>query len=140
MINRTRRRDIQDFCVRRSITIETEFTPEQRQLHDELLRFEASSLAALHGARAVPFMISTIRRQAASCIFGLAPHIRDMIEHRFQSMNDDPELDFEDYDLDSDSSETLVRLAKNVLSLAEALPDRDPKIEKVIRDHSAEAS
>ena len=131
MINRTRRRDIQDFCVRRSITIETEFTPEQRQLHDELLRFEASSLAALHGARAVPFMISTIRRQAASCIFGLAPHIRDMIEHRFQSMNDDPELDFEDYDLDSDSSETLVRLAKNVLALAEALPDRDPKIEKV---------
>lgn len=131
MINRTRRRDIQDFCVRRSITIETEFTPEQRQLHDELLRFETSSLAALHGARAVPFMISTIRRQAASCIFGLAPHIRDMIEHRFQSMNDDPELDFEDYDLDSDSSETLVRLAKNVLALAEALPDRDPKIEKV---------
>ena len=51
-------------------------------------------------------MISTIRRQAASCIFGLAPHIRDMIEHRFQSMNDDPELDFEDYDLDSDRSET----------------------------------
>ena len=131
MINRTRRRDIQDFCVRRSITIETEFTPEQRQLHDELLRFEASSLAALHGARAVPFMISTIRRQAASCIFGLAPHIRDMIEHRFQSMNDDPELDFEDYGLDSDRSETLVRLAKNVLALAEALPDRDPKIEKV---------
>ena len=76
-------------------------------------------------------MVSTIRRQAASCIFGLAPHIRDMIEHRFQSMNDDPELDFEDYDLDSDRSETLVRLAKNVLALAEALPDRDPKIEKV---------
>lgn len=130
MINRTRRRDIQDFCVRHSITIETEFTPEQRQLHDELLHFEASSLAALHGARSVPFMISTIRRQAASCIFGLAPHIRDIIEHRFKSMNDDPENDYEDYDLDSDSFETLVRLAKNVLALAESLPDNDPKFEK----------
>ena len=54
-----------------------------------------------------------------------------MIAHRFQSVNDDPELNFEDYDLDSDHSETLVRLAKNVLALAEALPDRDPKIEKV---------
>ena len=94
MINRTRRRDIQDFCVRHSTTIETEFTPEQRELHDELLRFESRALTVLHNARSAPFMMSTIRRQAASCIFGLAPFIRDIIERRFQDMNDDPEIDF----------------------------------------------
>lgn len=130
MINRTRRRDIQDFCVRHSTTIETVFTQQQQQLHDELLRFEASTLAVLHNVRSVPFMISTIRRQAASCIFGLAPHIRDIIERRFQSMNDDPEIDFSDYDVDSGSTDALVLLAQRVLAMAEALPEEDPKFEK----------
>lgn len=130
LINRTRRRDIQDFCVRHSTTIEVEFTPEQRQLHDELLRFEATALAALHNVRSVPFMMSTIRRQAASCIFGLAPHIRDIIERRFKSMNDDPEIDGDDYDLDSACSDMMILLAKKVLELANSLPENDPKFEK----------
>ena len=130
MINRTRRRDIQDFCVRHSTTIETEFTPEQRELHDELLRFESRALTVLHNARSAPFMMSTIRRQAASCIFGLAPFIRDIIERRFQDMNDDPEIDFNNYDVDSVSSDSLVVLAQKVLALADALPENDPKFEK----------
>lgn len=130
MINRTRRRDIQDFCVRHSTTVETAFTPEQRLLHDELLRFESSALAALHNAKSVPFMMSTIRRQAASCIFGLAPYIRDIIERRFKSMNDDPEIDYDEYDLDSACSDTLVQLAQKVLTMAENLPENDPKFEK----------
>lgn len=132
LINRTRRRDIQDFCVRHSTTIASAFTSEQRQLHDELIRFEAIALAELHKGNesSVPFMISTIRRQAASCIFGLAPHIRSIIERRFKSLNDDPELDFDDYALDVESSNTLIQLAKSVLSMAEALPADDPKFEK----------
>ena len=130
MINRTRRRDIQDFCIRHTSTIETEFTPQQRQLHDELLRFEASALAALHNARSVPFMMSTIRRQAASCIFGLAPHIRDIIDHRFHEMNDDPEIDYVNYDVDSKSTDSLIQLAQRVLRMADSLPEYDPKFEK----------
>ena len=130
MINRTRRRDIQDFCIRHTSTIETEFTPDQRQLHDELLRFEASALAALHNARSVPFMMSTIRRQAASCIFGLAPHIRDIIDHRFHEMNDDPEIEFVNYDVDSKSTDFLIQLAQRVLRMADSLPEYDPKFEK----------
>lgn len=132
MINRTRRRDIQDFCVRHSTTIETEFTLEQRLLHDELLRFEARALTVLHNARSVPFMMSTMRRQAASCIFGLAPHIRDIIERRFQEINDDPEIEFSDYDMDAASTDSLVLLAQQVLAMADALPDKDPKFEKTL--------
>lgn len=130
MINRTRRRDIQDFCVRHTVTVETEFTDYQRKLHDELISFEASTLEALHGARSVPFMISTIRRQAASCIFGLAPHIRDIMEHRFQTMNDDPELEFNDLDLDSDSSAVFVQMARHLLDMADSLPESDPKFDQ----------
>lgn len=82
MLNRTRRRDIQDFCVRRSHTVSTSFTEYQQTLHDELLYFEHEALSTLHNANSVAFMISTIRRQAASCIFGLAPYIRDIISRR----------------------------------------------------------
>src|SRR5699024_6448715 len=60
MINRTRRRDIQDFCVRRSHTISTEFSEYQQRLHDELLSFEKAALAILHDPRSVAFMMSTI--------------------------------------------------------------------------------
>ena len=70
MLNRTRRKDIQDFCIRRPYTLAVEFTPEQQALHDELLRFEQNALLQLHGdARSIPFMMSTIKRQASSCIF-----------------------------------------------------------------------
>lgn len=129
MLNRTRRRDIQDFCVRRSHTISTEFTTYQRELHDELLSFEKSALSVLHDSRSVPFMMSTIKRQAASCIFGLAPHIRDIISRRIQQMNDDPDLEFSAFDADEKNSESLSKLAGRVLQLADNLPDEDPKFD-----------
>ena len=129
MLNRTRRRDIQDFCVRRSHTISTEFTAYQRELHDELLSFEKSALSVLHDSRSVPFMMSTIKRQAASCIFGLAPHIRDIISRRIQQMNDDPDLEFSAFDADEKNSESFSKLAGRVLQLADNLPDEDPKFD-----------
>lgn len=132
MLNRTRRKDIQDFCVRRSHTLETDFTPEQRTLHDELLSFEFIALSTLHNARSVPFMMSTIRRQAASCIFGLAPYIRDIINRRFVQMNDDPDVDFDIDDLDGNEAGALSRIAKQVLELADNLPEADPKFDSML--------
>ena len=129
MLNRTRRRDIQDFCVRRSHTISTEFTDYQRELHDELLSFEKSALSVLHDSRSVPFMMSTIKRQAASCIFGLAPHIRDIISRRIQQMNDDPDLEFSAFDTDEKNTESFSKLAGRVLQLADNLPEEDPKFD-----------
>ena len=133
MLNRTRRRDIQDFCVRRPHTVSIEFTEYQRMLHDELLSFEHHTLSALHDNRAVPFMMSTIRRQAASCIFGLAPHIRDIIGRRIQQMNDDPEMDFSGFDMDGKSSDIISSLAKRLLELADNLPEADPKFDETIK-------
>ena len=98
MLNRTRRRDIQDFCVRRSHTVSTSFTEYQQTLHDELLYFEHEALSTLHNANSVAFMISTIRRQAASCIFGLAPYIRDIISRRLMQLDYDPDSLINDVD------------------------------------------
>lgn len=136
MINRTRRKDIQDFCIRRTHTLETDFTPAQRELHDSLLAFEVAALTKLHGARGVKFMMSTIRRQAASCIFGLAPYIRDLIARRYDQLMDDPdempddemgrgfeqEINLEDFKAITD----------HILELADNLPDDDPKFDSIL--------
>ena len=133
MLNRTRRKDIQDFCIRRSYTVETSFTPQQYDLHNELLKFEFDALAKLHNVRSIPFMMSTIRRQAASCIFGLAPHIRDLITRRFDQMVEDPDVDLDEYDLDAKATSTLMSLAQHVLNLADMLPEEDPKLESILK-------
>ena len=130
MLNRTRRKDIQDFCVRHTYTIETEFTEAQKKLHDELLRFEYSALASVYHVRMVPFLMSTIKRQAASCIFGLAPYLRDMINRRFSDIYDDPEIDAETIDFDGISVNALKTLSGHILELADNLPEEDPKFDR----------
>lgn len=132
MLNRTRRKDIQDFCVRHTYTRETEFTDRQRELHDELLQFEFLALSSLHNVRSVPFMMSTIKRQAASCIFGLAPHLRDIIARRFSSILDDPEIDIEAIDFDGMSIDAIKQLSNHVLELADNLPEEDPKFDQLM--------
>lgn len=133
MINRTRRRDIQDFCVRRSHTISTEFTEYQQRLHDELLSFEKAALAILHDPRSVAFMMSTIKRQAASCIFGLAPHIRDIIARRVRQLNDDPDIEFGGFNMGGSSGDAISSLAASILSMADNLPPEDPKLEETLK-------
>lgn len=133
MLNRTRRKDIQDFCIRRSHTIETTFTDIQKELHDELLRFEKVALSTMHDVRSVPFMMSTIRRQASSCIFGLAPHIKDLINRRFEQMVDYPEFDIDKTQDYGELSMPLAKLAKRVLELADNLPEDDPKFDSVLK-------
>ena len=132
MLNRTRRKDIQDFCVRHTYTRETEYTERQRELHDELLEFEYLALSSLHNVRSVPFMMSTIKRQAASCIFGLAPHLRAIIDRRFSAILDDPEIDIETIDFDGMSIDSLKKLSNHILELADKLPEEDPKFDQLM--------
>lgn len=132
MINRTRRKDIQDFCVRRTHTLETEFTPAQRELHDAILTFEVAALSKLHGARGVKFMMSTIRRQAASCIFGLAPHIRDLINRRFDQLQDDPDIDYDDGEFQYLDLNDFKDISRHILELADHLPTEDPKFDSIL--------
>lgn len=133
MLNRTRRKDIQDFCIRRPYTLASDFTGQQKELHDELLRFEANALLQLHSnARSIPFMMSTIRRQAASCIFGLAPHIRELIERRFQGLEYDPDIDAPECRLQDSDIRALTDSAQKLLELADALPEEDPKYDQMM--------
>ena len=126
LMNRTLRRDIGEFTQRKPETVTVDFTPEQRQLHDALLAAQASIYAALHGDSAVNFLLTTIRRQAASCIHGLAPLLRDILTRRIGELEWDELADAEGGSAGADDAVPRIReLVNEALALAERLP-RDP--------------
>lgn len=142
-INRTRRRDIGNFTTRRPETVSVEFTPEQAELHDDLLNLLARVLQLRHGNQNLKFLLSTIRRQIASSVFGLAPLLKDILNRHLDNLAAD--------DLDSDEASDVGSIAQifaEFRSEVDALVQKaqrvcngpDPKLQafiKVIRDKQA---
>jgi SNF2 family DNA or RNA helicase len=127
MINRTRRRDIGDFTIRKPETVVVPFTPAQERLHDELLRVQAEIFSRLHGDINVKFMMTTIRRQAASCLYGLAPFLEDILNRHLD------ELAWEEADNttpvpESEAVETIRSQIQEILERARSLDPDDPKL------------
>ncbi len=131
IINRTRRKDIEDFCIRRNLTVKVPYTSVQRNLYDALMEFEATSLGMLHGSQSVRFMMCTIMRQAASCIYGLQPFMKDIIARRMAQIQNDGELYEYDVELNSGEEKALFELQDEIAMLTEKLPEEDPKFEKM---------
>ena len=132
MINRTRRKDIEDFCIRRTQTVEVPFNGVQRDLYDALIEFESTALAQIHGSRSVRFMMCTIMRQAASCIYGLAPFMNDIVKRRLSQIQEDGELYEYDFELNSDEENSLFELADEIDRLSGNLPKDDPKFDRML--------
>ena len=137
IINRTRRRDIGEFTVREPQTVPVKFTPQQRELHDSLLEVQAQILSKIHPTRNANFMMTTIRRQAASCLYGLAPLIKDILSRRIadisgQESGDEYEL------LDPDAAAEVLGEIESIIKRAEQLEGTtDPKLDAlqgIIRD------
>ena len=99
IINRTRRRDIGEFTTRKPETVLVDFTPSQKALHDHLLDVIARILTLCHGQQNVKFMMTTFRRQAASCLYGLAPLFADILNGKLDRLE---ELEANDSDQDID--------------------------------------
>lgn len=131
LITRTRRRDIEDFCVRHTKTVRAKFSSQQQDLYDALMEFEENVLTKMHGSRSVRFMMCTIMRQAASCIYGLAPFIKDIVNDKLDKIQEDGELYEMDIDLNTDLENSIFELADELAELTNRLPDEDPKLEKL---------
>ena len=140
IINRTRRRDIGAFTVRRPRTVEIAFTEEQKFIHDELLRIRSDILGRLYRNVNIKFLMSTLQRQAASCIFGLA----DLIGHILSRGLDAVVLEGTDADIGENADISLIR--QDIMALqaaARELSDHDPKLEglcRLIEDKQLEPS
>ena len=136
IINRTRRRDIGEFTIRKPETVAVEFTGGQKRLHDDLLQVQAEIFSRLHSDISIKFLMTTIRRQAASCLFGLAPFLDDILNRHID------ELEWTEADntapaLRSDAVDSIQLKIQAVLEQARALDPSDPKYERlhdIIRD------
>ncbi|MEI7733298.1 MAG: helicase-related protein [Verrucomicrobiota bacterium] len=132
LINRTRRRDIGEFTTRKPETLSVEFTPAQRKLHDDLLALVARILEFCHDRLNVAFMMSTIRRQAASCLFGLAPLLQDILAGKLDRLD---AMDASDTENGADFSfvEEVRSEIAAILELSRNLGPQDPKVEAFIK-------
>ena len=136
IINRTRRRDIGDFTIRKPETVVVEFTPAQQHLHDELLQVQAEIFSRLHGDINVKFMMTTIRRQAASCLYGLAPFLEDILNRHLDELSWE-EADNTEPVPQGDAIGPIQSQIQTILEKARALDPHDPKLEalrNIIRD------
>lgn len=131
LITRTRRRDIEDFCVRHTQTVKVPFADGQQEIYDALMEFERRSLTRLHGSRSVRFMMCSIMRQAASCIYGLAPYLNDIVQKRMDQIQEEAMTSDVDFALDYGTEDEIGELADEIERLFENLPSKDPKLEEL---------
>lgn len=140
LISRTRRRDIGEFTIRKPYTVTVGFTPEQKELHDRVLGVIHEILSNVHCTDNTKFMMTTIRRQTASCLFGLVSTLRSILYRHLDEImdNDDEALDWNV--LSKDNSVTSIHAQiEEILDMAQKLPSEDPKFDammEVIRKKS----
>ena len=136
IINRTRRRDIGAFTVRKPETVVVDFTPDQKELHDELLRVQAAIFSMIRPDANIRFMMTTIRRQAASCLYGLAPSIDEILSRHVGEPIEEEDDDSGRVPGD-DIMDTIRSQIRVVVDKARTLDPRDPKFDRlhaIIRD------
>jgi len=136
IINRTRRRDIGDFTIRKPETVVVAFSPAQQHLHDELLRVQAEIFSRLHGDINVKFMMTTISRQAASCLYGLAPFLEDILNRHIDELTWE-EADNTEPVPQGDAINSIQVQIQSIIESARFLDSHDPKLEalrNIIRD------
>lgn len=133
IINRTRRRDIGNFTVRKSEAVEVAFTETQQELHDQLLQIQAEILFSLHGARRVKFLMSTIRRQASSCLFGLVPFLEDILTRHLDEFEWNELDDTESVPDEKTISSIESRIHEILEKAKQCLCTKDTKLETLLK-------
>lgn len=140
IINRTRRCDIGDFTVRKPRTVSVDFTPQQRDLHDAILEIQTKIFSIIHPSTIIKFIMTTIKRQVASCLFGLKPFLENILcrhlgEIDIAELNDDDDIDIQEIKENEISS--ILQEIQDILTIAKSLPETDPKfdeLEKIIKE------
>lgn len=131
IINRTLRKDIStDFCKRKPSTVRAVFSEQAQNFFNHLCALKADILREAHGDINVQFMMTTLERQAASCLYGIAPLIGDIMRSGLENTD----LDIEETDPDLNDWGNTVFDYKNridaLIEEAKALPEEDDKFNK----------
>jgi ATP-dependent helicase HepA len=140
LINRTRRRDIGEFTIRKPETITANFTPSQKALHNDLLDVIERCLARLHGNQNVKFMMTTVKRQAASSLYGLSPMLEDVLQGNFDRLLTSELSDGDNAAVSYDFLDEIEADMRSLVERAKHLDETDPKADaflKVVSDKLA---
>ena len=128
IVTRTRRRDIGEFTTRKPSAPEVDFTPQQQAVYDTAIELGARIAEARTPGIPIKFLLSTLLRQAASSVTGLAPLIEDVFENRLRGAETSGESD--EVALTSDGAEAFRTEIRGLQYLAAELIDApDPKVE-----------
>lgn len=130
LINRTRRRDIGSFTTRKPETFEVDFTPQQQAVHDLLLDLAGRISTSKGHGQSLDFVLSTLQRQAASCLNGLAPFVEDLLSRKL-SVEELSEADIDAEELDASPLEGFVDEIQALANQAAELTD-DPKLDRLL--------
>ena len=139
IINRTRRRDIGEFTIRRPQTVKVELTPDQKRLHGTVLETQAEIFRRLHGDLHVKFMMTTIRRQLASCLYGLQPLLEEILSRHLDRLAWS-EADSTESIPQEESLSRIQDQIERILEKARTITSPDRKLEalrKIIRDRQS---
>lgn len=128
VVTRTRRRDIGEFTTRKPSSPTVHFTDAQQAVYDAVLALGEKIATLRTPGISVKFLMSTLHRQAASSITGLAPLITDLFENRLTGTDVDGEeevISFTPEQIEGFRVET-----SSIQEMAQRLDDElDPKAE-----------
>lgn len=130
LINRTRRRDIGSFTTRKPETFQVDFTPEQAAVHADLLDLAGRISTSKGHGQSLDFVLSTLQRQAASSLNGLAPFVEDLLQHKLTA-EELSEADAEQETLNTAALESFVTEIRGIAERAAALTE-DPKLDRLL--------
>jgi ATP-dependent helicase HepA len=131
MISRTRRRDIGAFTTRKPRTEAVPFTAEQQAVHDAILDVQRAVYQRAHGSGPLGFLMTTIRRQAASSLHGLVPFLETILTRRLSEI-ERVEIDDEAVDALDNGVDAIRDEIATVLAQARLLPQTDPKLDRLL--------
>jgi ATP-dependent helicase HepA len=131
LINRTRRRDIGAFTIRKPQTVAVPFTPAQQEVHDALLAVQREVYMRTHGSGPLGFLMTTIRRQTASSLHGLVPFLETILTRRLSEV-ERIEIDDEGAEILDTSIDDIRADIGAILAQARALPAEDPKLDRLL--------
>ncbi|MCW3842502.1 DEAD/DEAH box helicase [Micromonospora yasonensis] len=86
IVSRTRRRDIGTFTTRKPSAPVVPFTPEQEVVYNAVIDLGRRIVERQTPGMPVAFLLSMLRRQAASSISGLAPLVEQVLENRLDKV------------------------------------------------------
>jgi superfamily II DNA or RNA helicase len=141
IVTRTRRRDIGQFTTRKPSAPEVDFTDAQQEVYDAVIALGEKIAVTRAPGIPVKFLMSTLYRQAASSITGLAPMIEDLFENRLRGAEMSGEE--EDFSLAPEEVDAFRAEVRAIQSMAQHLDGApDPKVELLRRivEDKADAS